>query len=755
MMKKIFRIARLELSILFYSPIAWLILIIFIVQTGLTFTDLLYSQETNQQLGRPLNVLSKVLFAGEDGILAKVQRNLYLYIPLLTMGLFSRETSSGSFKLLLSSPVRVSQIVFGKFLAMVVYGLLLCLILASFILTGMVSIEALDIEFVLGGIFGIFLLICAYSAIGLFMSSLTTYQVVAAISTLAVLAALNFVGNLGQSYDFVRDITYWLSISGRADNFVNGLISSKDIIYFLLVISLFISLTIIKFNDERKSSSRAMKIFRYSGLILIVVALGYISSLPTVNAYYDSTRFKDRTLTENSQQIVQKLDKPVKITTYTNVVHYSAGYGAPKSRIKDLAQFEKYRRFIPEMEMEYVTYYDTLVRYNDTTKTLLEKAKKAASAHKFDFEDLLTPEEIKEEIDLIPENNRLVRMVEHDGKVTPLRMFDDMFVYPNEAEISAAFKRLVEEPGQVGVLSGNGERSTETMEDGSYKIITKGVNVRGSLLNQGFDVVDIPLNEVEEIPSNLDVLVMADPKKAYSEEQTQKILDFIEEGGNLMIAGEPGRQAFVNPILQRLGLGLAQGTLLQETENYELDLIQGDFTAFAPKFGQSFYEKAIVAFPGAAAIAMTDSTDFEVSSILVTDPASVWNKIGEFDLDTQKIEFDPATEQKLMAPLAIALEREVNGKNQKIMVFGDADFMGNSEMARNNLNTVNSSFVVRMFRWFSDGEYPVNTARPAALDKTILVSRPEIQIMKGVYAGLFPVLIGGLGVFILIRRKRQ
>ncbi|MCF4100783.1 Gldg family protein [Gillisia sp. M10.2A] len=754
-MKKIFRIARLELSILFYSPIAWLILIIFIVQTGLTFTELLYSQETNQQLGRPLNVLSKVLFAGEDGILATVQRNLYLYIPLLTMGLFSRETSSGSFKLLLSSPVSVSQIVFGKFLSMMGYAFLLCLILASFIISGLISIEALDIKFVLGGVFGIYLLICAYSAIGLFMSSLTTYQVVAAISTLAILAALNFVGNLGQSYDFVRDITYWLSISGRADNFVNGLVSSKDIIYFLLVIGLFISLAILKLKDERKSRTKPVKIIRYTSLILMVVAIGYISSLPTINVYYDSTRFKDRTLTETSQEIVTKLNKPVNITTYVNVVHYSAGYGAPKNRIKDLNQFEQYRRFLPEMEMKYVTYYDTLVRYNDTTKTLLEKAKRAASAHKFNFDDLLSPVEIKEKINLIPEDNRLVRILEYNGKSTPLRMFDDMLVYPKEAEISAALKRLVEKPGLVGVISGNGERGTNTMEDGSYKIITKGLNVRGSLLNQGFDIVDIPLNSTKEIPENLDVLVLADPKKEYSPAQIDKISHFIKSGGNLMIAGEPDRRELINPILKTIGLKLIEGTLLQETENYEYDLIQGDFTSYAPKFGQSFYEKAIVSFPGAGAIIYNDSTDFDISPILVSDPTSVWNKLGDFDLDTQKIEFDPATDQKNTAALAVALERQVNGKNQKIMVFGDADFMGNSEMTRNNLNTVNSSFVVRMFRWFSNGKYPVNTARPAALDKTILVSRSEIEIMKGIYAGLFPVLIGGLGMFILIRRKRQ
>lgn len=129
---------------------------------------------------------------GEKGILAVIQKNLYLYIPLLSMGLFSRELSSGSFKLLLSSPVTVFQIVLGKYLSLMVYCLLLVVVLSSFIITGMFSIENLDIPFILGGILGIYLLMCAYSAVGLFMSSLTSYQVVAAMSTLAILALVEF-----------------------------------------------------------------------------------------------------------------------------------------------------------------------------------------------------------------------------------------------------------------------------------------------------------------------------------------------------------------------------------------------------------------------------------------------------------------------------------------------------------------------------------------------------------------------------------
>lgn len=752
-MKKILRIARLELSIMFYSPIAWLLLIIFIIQTGLTFTELLYNQETNQQLGRPLQVLTKILFAGDDGILATMQKNLYLYIPLLTMGLFSRETSSGSFKLLLSSPVTVSEIVLGKFLCMMIYVGLLALVLLSFVLAGVVSVEALDIKFVLGGVLSLYLLMCAYSAIGLFMSSLTTYQVVAAISTLAVLAALNFIGNVGQQFDFVRDITYWLSISGRADNGVNGLISSKDLIYFLLVIGLFLMLTIMKFNDERNSASKGIKLARYSFVILTFIVIGYVTSLPTMNGYYDSTRFKDRTLTQTSQDIVSKLDEPISITTYVNVVHYSAPYGAPENRIKDLNQFEKYRRFLPNLQMNYVHYYDTLVQFNDTTKTLIEKAQRAAKAHKLDFDDLLEPNEIKEIIELVPEDNRLVRFIEYDGRKTPLRMFDDIYAYPGETEITAALKRLVEKPALVGVLTGNGERSTEKIQNDAYKVITKGLNVRGSLINSGFDVIDVP-NGLE-FPENLDVLVLADPASEYTQEKADKISQYIEAGGNIMIAGEPGRQSVLNPIIKRLGLTFIPGTLLQESENYELDLIQGKFTADAAALGFGFYDKAVVTLPGAMAVAATADAGFKVTPILVTDGSVTWNKQESFDLKTEKVVFDAASEKKVSAPVALALQRKVGAREQKIMVFGDADFMSNVELNRNNVNTVNAAFALRMFKWFSDGEYPVDTSRPKSIDDKVLLTRSGIGWMKVSTLGVIPFLIGAFGAALLIIRKRQ
>ena len=88
------------------------------------------------------------------------------------------------------------------------YGLVMMGVLVLLALVGGITIKHFEWPAVLTGILGLYLLLCAYGAIGLFMSSLTSYQIVAAIGTLIVLMLLSMVGGWWQSYDFVRDITY-------------------------------------------------------------------------------------------------------------------------------------------------------------------------------------------------------------------------------------------------------------------------------------------------------------------------------------------------------------------------------------------------------------------------------------------------------------------------------------------------------------------------------------------------------------------
>ncbi|MDO6736378.1 Gldg family protein [Wenyingzhuangia sp. 2_MG-2023] len=756
-MKKIVRIARVELSILFYSPVAWLVLIIFIIQCGITITDLIDAKAASQELGNKLKGLTKDVFGGYDAFFNSVKNKLYLYIPLLTMGLMSRELSSGSIKLLLSSPITNRQIILGKFLAMLMYCFLLVLVLFGVVLIGVVSIESIDFYYLLGGVFGLYLLACSYAAIGLFMSSLTTYQVVAAMSTLAVFALLNFMSSVGQSIDFVRDITYWMSLSDRVDNFRIGLISSKDVIYFLLIISLFLTLSIMRLNAGRSSYSSATKAIRYSVVVASVLFIGYLSSLSVFNGYYDTTRFKTNTLTKNSQELFKQLDAPLKITVYPNVINYFSHIGAPKFRIFDLRQFEDYTRFLPNLEINYQPYYNyTLDKRDETGKPLLERAQRYATANGYDFDEVLNPEEIDKIVDLSPELNGFVRVVEYKGKTANLRMFFDQVGYPKEAEVSAAIKNILHGAPKVGVLTGNYERGIAKRGDKDYKQVLAELNVRTSLINQGFEVAPVSIENNQELPLDLSVLVIADPIEAYKSDQLKKISNYIKQGGSAVIAGEPSKQALLNPILKEIGVQFSEGMLLQESQDYKLDLIQGKMSDTALNLGFSIKEKSVISLPNAMAITYKDTLGFNATPVVVTNPEEVWNHTEKINLETDSISFNSEKYKKEKVTVALALQRNVQGKEQKIMVLGDADFMSNKEISRSNLKKQeNYTFVKEMFKWFSNGEYPIDTTRPTTTDNKILISQEKLKWVKIAFIGLVPFLVAILGVFTLIKRKRN
>ena len=131
-MKTIFNIAKNELRQLFYSPIAWILIAIFYVQSGVAFSEVISMLLRYRSLGFGLGaVTSQIFMDAWSGIYPSVQGWLFLYVPLLTMGIISREKASGTDKLLLSSPVSEYQVVYGKFLAMAVCGhaMMSCLII--------------------------------------------------------------------------------------------------------------------------------------------------------------------------------------------------------------------------------------------------------------------------------------------------------------------------------------------------------------------------------------------------------------------------------------------------------------------------------------------------------------------------------------------------------------------------------------------------------------------------------------------------
>ena len=748
-MRKILRIARLELSILFYSPVAWVVMIIFMIQCGISIMDLIQAKESSQQLDRALQSITADVFSGNKGFFLSVLKYTYLYIPLLTMGIISRELSNGSIKLLQSSPVTNFQVVLGKYLALLSYSLYFILVLLGIAFTASLLIENFDWGTIIAGVVGVYLLIGTYTAIGLFMSSLTSYQVVAAISTLAIFAGLNFIGEVGKGNEFVREITYWLSLQGRTDHFINGMISSQNVTYFLLVIVSFLGLTIMRLNDGRIVRTEVQKALRYVGFIAIILALGFIASMPRNWHFWDLSRFEANTLTNNSKEVISHLDKPIRVKNYVNILHPHGRLGTPKWRKFDLAQFAQYTRYIPNMEMEYIYYYDYVPVYADSTINLVEKAQKAAIAHGVEFDQILSPEEIKKQVNLAPEKNAYVRFVHHGKDSVALRMFLDAIGYPQESEITSALKRLYTQVPVIGFLDGHDERSITKIGDKAYHKTTTDIQSRGALVNNGFDVINLQVQQLDSLTKKLTVLVISDPYTMYSHTEQDALLKYIQQGGNLLIASEPGKEQLINPLLRDLPVRFESFQLYQKTKDVSPDVLAAKITATALQDGFSKNKTGIVSLPGVGAIQVdADTKDFRVQPILVSDKSAVWK--GDIAVDTTFRQADDVAYN-----LATSLIRKVGAKEQKIMLIADADFMSNSELSRFNMRTVNGEFAVNIFKWFTHGAFPVDTSRPASIDNKITVEAGTLKNIKYVWIGIFPAMIALSGAILLIRRKRK
>lgn len=772
--KLISRIARTELAVLFYSPVAWLLLVAFACQVGLDFMDILTEIAKVKAMGRTITFsVTAGVVLGLKGLYEVIQETIYLYVPLLTMNLMSREFSSGSVKLLYSSPVSSLHIILGKFLSMGVFALLFVLILALPSAVLFCSVPSVDVTLLCAGLLSMFLLILTYCSIGLFMSTLTSYQVVAAVATFSALAFLNYVGNVGQESLFFREITYWLSIKGRASEMVGGLICSDDVVYFLSVIGLFLCFSVTKLRNGRMRCGAVMKVLPYAGAALAVILIGYVSSRPAFMGFYDATHTKQRTLSEESQAVMRKLEGPLSITTYVNIFDGEFDVASPKEQKRDMARFKMYTRFKPEMKMSYVYYYavpqDSSIYRQYPGMSVREIAGEVAKKKGFNPRKLKRAEELKEEIDLSKENYRFVRVIRYgEGREARLRLFDDMVYHPSETEISAALKKLLVPPVKVGTVTGHGERSITKKGDRDYSFFATHGRFRYAMINQGFDLVELNLEQMDSIPGDIRILLVAEMCSPMSEKELSIVDRFLERGGNLMIMGDVGRQEAMNPLLQKVGTRLREGIVAQFPNENPGDLIVGKATEAAGEEMKGFYrvmlrykERSGVTMPSAVALEVTDTARFHPIVLLQTDSLRAWIEYQTKDFINEELSVDSLQGERLGAyPLAVALagKEKRQGKAQRILVLGDADCFSNAELqksARSGLSSYNFDMIPGSFRWLCYGEFPVSSVRKPYLDKDISVTPMDLPIIRGIYVCLIPGMIALCGILLCRRRRRR
>ena len=243
-------IGKREFAAMFTAPLAWVILAVVQVIIGYMFLANLDSffllQPQLQQLENTPGVTDIVV----TPLMQVAAIIMLMVMPLLTMRSIAEEKRNRSLTLLISSPVSMTEIVLGKFLGLMLFvlvlvGMLMLMPLSLFLGT------APDAGKLLSIFLGMLLLLGAFSAIGLYLSSLTENQTIAAVGTFGVLLMLWIIDWLSGSVSQGESLLAYLSLLHHHQSMLEGVFNSSDVAYYLLLIVGFLGLTIRQLDRER------------------------------------------------------------------------------------------------------------------------------------------------------------------------------------------------------------------------------------------------------------------------------------------------------------------------------------------------------------------------------------------------------------------------------------------------------------------------------------------------------------------------
>lgn len=230
-------IMKREFTAFFASPVAYIVTGLFLAFSGFLFFSTFFL--VNRAELRNFFNLLPVLFA--------------FFIPALTMRLFAEEARSGSLETLLTLPVSSFDAVLGKFLAVFLFTASMLVPTLVYLVTA-TAFGSPDAGSVIGGYLGSLFLAAAFSAIGLFASSVTKNQIVAFFIAFSVCILLAMIDSFLVLLPAPAvSLLEWASASYHFSSVARGIIDTRDLLYFLSLTAFFFGLTVEVMNSRRSA----------------------------------------------------------------------------------------------------------------------------------------------------------------------------------------------------------------------------------------------------------------------------------------------------------------------------------------------------------------------------------------------------------------------------------------------------------------------------------------------------------------------
>lgn len=344
-MNKLLAVTGKELRLYFGSPMALIFVGVFLVLTLFVFfwVDSFFARG----------------IADVRALFEWMPLLMILLVSALTMHQWSREEESGNLQTLLTMPVRLSELVAGKFLSALAL-VALALGLTVFLPFTVASLGNLDWGPVIGGYLAALLLASSYIAIGLFVSARTDNQLVALIGTVVICGAFQAVGSPVITDFFgatTGDLLRQIGTGSRFESIERGVIDFRDLAYYLSLTIFFLALNVLSLDSKRWSTGGRLRAHRLNarlGLALVGLNLLALNLLiaPASFARLDLTEFREYSLSDATANLLAGLQEPLLVRGYFSEDNHPA-LAPLVPRIKDaLREYELLSR--GKLQLEFI-----------------------------------------------------------------------------------------------------------------------------------------------------------------------------------------------------------------------------------------------------------------------------------------------------------------------------------------------------------------------------------------------------------------
>ena len=642
-----------------------------------------------------------------------------IIIPVLTMRSMAEDRKTKTDQLLYTAPVSVWKIVFGKYLAM---AAVFSIAMAAVCLCPLFLSVFGDVPFAecYLAVLGVWLFGCLEIAVGLFISSITESQVIAAVLSFALLflgyMMESITGMMSASGNVLTKILNCLSISSPLENFTSGILSISGIVYYVSGTALFLFLTCQLVQKHRWSVSR--KKFRrgvfHSGFVVLGIAAAvavniFAVKLPERVKTLDLTQQKLYSLTEDTYQLLAAVDKDVTIYVLA----------AEKSADPTLAK--------------------TLTQYAD------------ASSHiKVEYIDpAVSPNFYSKYTDTAPTDGSVIAVCEKQSKVID---YNNMYqydydystytqsksAYDGEGQLTSALSYVTNEKlPKVYCIDGHGESAL----DSSFSDALEKLNI---------SVETITLLKEKSIPSDAAAIIINGPTSDLSKDDAKKVQEYLAGGGRALITtsySASGDMPQFASVLENYGIEVSNGIVMEEDAAH-------------------CYQYPFYLLPDVGSSELTEKVDgyvFVPYAQALNNTQKKSKTLTWTDLLTTS---DKAYLKEDIANIT-SYEREKGDKSQTFTLAANVkDSQTNAEVTvvaasmvfSNDADSIVSGQNLALFKGiagtFSDGDVSVSIDAKKYTMDSLTVNQAVIYACSAILVVILPIVLLVLGILIWFRRRK-